>query len=341
MKKIYISDVNPGMVIAEDISRNSTILLSEGNVLTAKDIDRLKKYGVKEVFVYDEEDFTMENKINIQFPELPPVVPNKKYKKWSDQFEKVIDITKLDQSDEQLNQISEDIYKSFLEKEDVVLNLFHNIGSEALSAHSINTAIISSIISVNLNMPFVFTNQLLKASLLHDIGYSLIGERVIFDYGHIDDKIVKSHVISGYNALKNMKDKISKEVIDAVFNHHERFDGTGILMKKKGDQINPLVRILQIGDAYDALIESGQTPYEAISYLLKQSGKMFDPYYVSTLFSITGLYPTGTQVLLNNGDVATVVKKGKASVFPIVNVDGEIVETGSNSGIYIKEVIKS
>lgn len=111
-------------------------------------------------------------------------------------------------------------------------------------------------------------------------------------------------------------------------------------MRLKENDISPLVRILQIGDAYDSFIEAGNTPYDAMSFLLRYSGLIFDPYYVSVFFSIVGLYPTGTQVILNNGKKATVVKKGKTSSFPVVECEGNTIETGIDTGLFIREVIK-
>jgi len=91
-------------------------------------------------------------------------------------------------------------------------------------------------------------------------------------------------------------------------------------MKLKENSISPLVRILQVGDAYDSYIESGHSPYNAMSFLLRYSGLIFDPYYVSVFFSIAGLYPTGTEVILNNGKKAVVIRKGKTSSFPVVKL---------------------
>jgi HD-GYP domain-containing protein (c-di-GMP phosphodiesterase class II) len=341
MKKIFAKEVTPGTILSEDVVKNSIILLSKGSVLTAKDINQLIKNNVKEIFVYDENDFEATSDIKVEFKEIPPVVEAKKYKKWTEQFEIVKDITKLEKDSTELNTVVEDIYKSFVKKEDVVLNLFHSISNENLSSHSINTAIISTIISVHLKMPYIFTFQLLKASLLHDIGYSFLSERVILDFENLDNQIVRSHVISGYKVFQSLKKEISKEAVESILYHHERYDGKGIIMGLKAERINPLVRILQIGDAYDSLIETSKSPYEAMSYLLSQAGKMFDPFYVSTFFSIVGLYPTGTQVILNNGKNAVVTKKGKAAVFPVVSVEGQIVETGPETGIFIKEVFKS
>ncbi|PNR95406.1 HD-GYP domain-containing protein [Petrotoga sp. 9PWA.NaAc.5.4] len=343
MKRVPFYELKAGQVVAENVYKGSTLLISKGTVLKVRDIERLKNYGIRIVMVYDENDFIekkIEEKITIQFDDIPPVVEEEKYTQWHQQFEFVKNITHLKEDTTELDNLSEDIYKRFLKKEDVVLNLFHSIGDESLNAHSINTAIISTIIASKMNMPDVFFNPLLKASLLHDIGYSLLGKRVIFDYLDLQDVTVRSHIVSAYEALKNIEKNISKEIVDAVSTHHERFDGNGIFMRLKENSISPVVRVLQIGDAYDSYIESGHSSYEAMSFLLRYSGLIFDPYYVSLFFSIVGLYPTGTIVLLNNGKKAVVLKKGKTSTFPIVQIDGEIVETGIETGLYIKEVLK-
>ncbi|BBE32077.1 HD family phosphohydrolase [Tepiditoga spiralis] len=339
MKKIKIRNLKPGLILAENLTKDSIILLTQGTVVTEKDIERLKRYKVDELYIYDEDDFQKESNIKIEFKEIPPVIESKKYNAWNEQFDKVLDITKIQEDTSELNDMVEDIYSTFLEKDEIFLNLFHSIGDKALQSHSINTSIISSIISIHLKMPKIFSDQLLKLSLIHDMGYAFIDKRIVFDYEETQSKYVKSHLISGYKAFENLKKQLSKEVVNSIIAHHERYDGNGILMGLKGEKISPLIRIMQIGDAYDSLIEIKKTPYEAMSYLLKNSGKIFDPYYVSTFFSIAGLYPTGTKVLLNNNEVGVVMKKGKAAVFPIINLNGHIIETGPKSGVYIKEVI--
>lgn len=343
MKSVPFYELKAGQVVAEDVFKGSTLLISKGTVLRARDIERLKNHGIKAVTVYDETDFVtgaIQEKIIVQFEDIPSLVDEEQYSQWHEQFEIVKDITYLKEDTSELEELVEDIYKKFLKADDLVLNLFHSIGEKALNAHSINTAIISTLIASKLDMPEMFLNSLLKTCLLHDIGYSLIGNRVIFDYDNLDDMTVRSHILSAYEMLRSIQSKIGKDVVDSVSTHHERFDGNGIFMKLKENSISPLVRILQVGDAYDSYIESGHSPYNAMSFLLRYSGLIFDPYYVSVFFSIAGLYPTGTEVILNNGKKAVVIRKGKTSSFPVVKFDNTIVETGVESGLFIKEVVR-
>ncbi|HOB16551.1 MAG TPA: HD domain-containing protein [Defluviitoga sp.] len=343
MKSVPFYELKPGQVVAEDVFKGSTLLIAKGTVLKARDIERLKNHGIKSVTVYDENDFIagrIEERITVQFEDIPPLVEEEKYTQWQEQFEFVKDITYLKEDTSELEALVEDIYKKFLKADDLVLNLFHSIGEKALNAHSINTAIISTLVASKLDMPELFLNYLLKTCLLHDIGYSLIGSRVIFDYEDLDDVTVRSHILSAYEMLRGIQKEIGKDVVDSVSTHHERFDGNGIFMRLKENSISPLVRILQVGDAYDSCIEVGHSPYEAMSFLLRYSGLIFDPYYVSVFFSIAGLYPTGTEVILNNGKRAIVIRKGKTSSFPVVKFDDIIIETGVESGLFIKEVVR-
>ncbi|HNV04807.1 MAG TPA: HD domain-containing phosphohydrolase [Petrotogaceae bacterium] len=338
MRKVKLSDLKAGFILAEHVTYNAVILLSEGNVLTEADIQKLKNRGIREVIIYDEDDFILGKDIKVEFKDIPPIVEAKKYKEWNDQFEKIKDITKINEQPQEMESLVEDLHKTFIEKDEIILNLFHSIGDKALTLHSINTSIIASIISSHLKMPKVFSLELIKASLIHDLGYGFLNTRIIFDYDKSEDRFVKSHIIAGYKAFEPLKATLSKEIVNSILQHHERYDGKGILMGLRDERISPLVRIMQIGDAYDSYIEIGNNPYEAMSYLLKNAGKLFDPYYVSIFFSVVGLYPSGTKVVLNDGRIAQVIKKGVAAVFPVVNVEGKSIQTGPETGFFIKEV---
>jgi molybdopterin biosynthesis enzyme len=139
MKSVPFYELKAGQVVAEDVFKGSTLLISKGTVLRARDIERLKNHGIKAVTVYDETDFvtgTIEEKITVQFEEIPSLVDEVKYFQWHEQFEIVKDITYLKEDTSELEELVEDIYKKFLKADDVVLNLFHSIGEKALNAHS-------------------------------------------------------------------------------------------------------------------------------------------------------------------------------------------------------------
>ena len=73
-----------------------------------------------------------------------------------------------------------------------------------------------------------------------------------------------------------------KEVAAIIYEHHERFDGSGYPRGLKGDDISLPARIFAVADAYDAI--RSNRPYapsrstkEAIAEISNQRGIMFDP----------------------------------------------------------------
>jgi HD-GYP domain-containing protein (c-di-GMP phosphodiesterase class II) len=94
--------------------------------------------------------------------------------------------------------------------------------------------------------------------MFHDIGKATIPLAVLDKPGRLDEqerKLIESHPIAGYDALKNTKG-ISPEVLDAVRHHHEYLDGSGYPDGLCAEGISDIVRMLTISDIFAALIEN-------------------------------------------------------------------------------------
>jgi HD-GYP domain-containing protein (c-di-GMP phosphodiesterase class II) len=70
-------------------------------------------------------------------------------------------------------------------------------------------------------------------------------------------KYVRRHTQLGYEALKNKG--YSSFVLEAVYYHHENFDGSGYPENLRGEEIPLGSRILRVCDTYAALTE--KRPY--------------------------------------------------------------------------------
>lgn len=68
---------------------------------------------------------------------------------------------------------------------------------------------------------------------------------------------MKKHPEIGEGIIKPIRSL--KKLCDLIRHHHEKLDGTGYPDGLKGDDIHPLVRILQVADIYDAL--TSNRPY--------------------------------------------------------------------------------
>ncbi len=78
------------------------------------------------------------------------------------------------------------------------------------------------------------------------------------------------------------------------------------------DHVSLFGNIVAIADRYDALTTARRyrrfsiTPYEAVTYLVHYSGTFFDPLLVKLFVEMIGIYPPGTLVHLDNGDLGVV-----------------------------------
>ena len=105
--------------------------------------------------------------------------------------------------------------------------------------------------------------------------------------------------------------RFDPETVEAVLHHHERWDGSGYPSGLKQEQISPFARIIAIADIFYELVSKrpdreGYMPHEAIEYILAYSGELFDAVLVQLFTKLVPLYPTGTTVKLNTGEVGVV-----------------------------------
>ena len=94
--------------------------------------------------------------------------------------------------------------------------------------------------------------------------------------------------------------------------HHERFDGSGYPRGLRGDAIALFGLIAGIVDAYDTLTApqpfgENLPPATALNILYKGRGKQFHAALVEQFIQCIGVFPVGSVVELNSGEVAIVI----------------------------------
>ncbi len=125
--------------------------------------------------------------------------------------------------------------------------------------------------------------------LMHDIGKIAIYEHLLNKSGSLSDDEwleMKRHPEIGYRILSAVNDM--SEIADLTLAHHENWDGSGYPKGLQGDQIPLESRMIQLADAYDAMTcdrpyRAALSPETAVSEIIKNSGKQFDP-VLSRLF---------------------------------------------------------
>lgn len=91
------------------------------------------------------------------------------------------------------------------------------------------------------------------SALLHDIGMLSVPRKIIQSKDHLDKEqlaVLQKHVLC---AREILLDRINQDVVDIVYTHHERLDGSGYPVGKKTGPMNNLQRILQVADVITGL----------------------------------------------------------------------------------------
>jgi len=140
-----------------------------------------------------------------------------------------------------------------------------------------------------LGLPQSEMEALRAASLLHDIGKIAVPEYILTKPGKLtaeEIEIMKIHPRVGAEILSAVP--FPYPLAPIVRHHHERWDGKGYPDGIAGEAIPLGARILTAVDCYDAL--TSDRPYrkaicrdEALDYLRKEVGNLFDPRIVDLL----------------------------------------------------------
>lgn len=143
-------------------------------------------------------------------------------------------------------------------------------------------------------------------------------------------RIIRAHPKMGAELVAKNK-QVNFEVVAIIENHHERMDGSGYPRGMEGATIPVLARIAGLVDAYDAMITPrpyapARTSHEAVQELIDGKGTLFQEALVEQFIQAIGLFPTGTLVELNTGEVGIVTRQNETRRLKpelIVVLDGE------------------
>jgi len=121
------------------------------------------------------------------------------------------------------------------------------------------------------------------AAILHDMGKIGISELIISKPAGLNKEefdIMKDHPAHGIRILEPIG--FSPAITNAIYQHHERFDGKGYPQGLAGEEISLVARILTVADTIDAMLS--ERPYrgrisvqDVLLELDRESGGQFDP----------------------------------------------------------------
>jgi len=130
-----------------------------------------------------------------------------------------------------------------------------------------------------------YSELLLRASSLHDVGKIGISDAILLKPGRLSDDerhIMESHTRIGFEILTDHHSALMQMAAEIALCHHEKWDGSGYPRGLAGADIPLSARIAALCDVADALLS--KRPYKdawpmekALELLQREAGQHFDP----------------------------------------------------------------
>ena len=181
--------------------------------------------------------------------------------------------------------------------------------------HMVNVSILTMAQARALGIDGTALRELGLAALMHDIGKVRTPTEILNKPEKLTDaefSILRMHVVDGAEILRRTPDMPPIGAVVA-FEHHLRLDGTGYPLGVKRSTLNLGTMLCSIADVYDAMrsqrVYQEAFPTDRILAVLKRNdGMQFDQNLVRRFSQLMGIYPPGTLVKLDTGEMAVVLR---------------------------------
>lgn len=133
------------------------------------------------------------------------------------------------------------------------------------------------------------------------------------------DKAKDHHVLYGEQILSQIP-SIPEKVLQIACQHHEREDGTGYPHGLSGNLIATYAKMAAIVDIYENMVATGistltspVSPFEAVKILWDLRRTWLNATLVQQFAHCIGLFPVGSLIELNTGEVAIVLTQSRTN----------------------------
>lgn len=184
---------------------------------------------------------------------------------------------------------------------------------EYTAEHCINVCVLTATFARHLGMLEEEIKKIALCGLLHDVGKSRIPDEILDKPGALtpeEYKAMQEHAAFGRDILM-AANQVDNSCVDVAYSHHERMDGGGYPRGLKATHIPYFAKVVAVADAYDAITsnrayDNGRASMEALDIIHRGRGRQFDEELAKEFIRCIGIYPPGSLVLLNSGEVGIV-----------------------------------
>ena len=349
MKICSIDELKEHDILARDVmSDGYNVFLYKNTILNKKYIEKLKNLNIQYVYIQD----------NIPKEEVAVLKKEIEEKSKSKVKEVILKHTYNNSNElKELSETADNIIVNILEEEEVIENIYDiKERSADIYLHSISICVLATLVALKLGLDNERVHDIGVGCLLHDLGlrYMMI-EYEDQDIETLSNKELveyKKHPVYGYTALKN-ENWLSKKSKEIILCHHEKMDGSGYPLH--ATEISVDTKIVSVCDTFDEMIcgigRKRMKIYEAVEYLKSFKNILFDGKIVDALLDFTAVYPSGSVIVTNEGDVAVVIRQNKGfPERPIIQItrdkfgnpvdDDKIIDLVKVNNIFIDSVLE-
>jgi HD-GYP domain-containing protein (c-di-GMP phosphodiesterase class II) len=202
--------------------------------------------------------------------------------------------------------------------------------------HALDVTVHLMVFGRFLGLPKMEVERLGMVGLMQDVGKVQLPPELLRKPGTLTPReyqLLQSHVESSLKILADQPD-LDPEVPGIVARHHERIDGSGYLRQLIGENLGLSAEMAGFIDTYCAIIRRRAyaptlSTQKAIGELVAMRGNKFRETIVDQFIQCMGIYPIGSLVELNTGEIAVVIQQNqvrrlKPRVLIIMNSDKKI-----------------
>ncbi|MEG0448924.1 MAG: HD-GYP domain-containing protein [Lysinibacillus sp.] len=228
------------------------------------------------------------------------------------------------------------------------LNEYSN-PKDYLYHHCVATGMIAAVIAQKLGYDKGLTLQMAIGGLLADCGMAKVHPRIRDKNSALNEhefNEVRKHPVYSYKMVKDLS-VLKDSMKQAIFQHHERLNGSGYPKAEKIDKISIFAQIIAVADVFHAmtcerLYRTKQSSFKVIEMINESEFGKFDIKVVRALIDIVADLPIGTIVELSNLERGEVMFVNKfAPTRPLIKLKetNEIFDLGKNRTFYISRII--
>lgn len=242
------------------------------------------------------------------------------------------------------------LFDKAMESPSDILILHHYCQKEDyLYHHAVSLGLLSGFIAYKMKFDMADVYQVTMAGCLADCGMSKIPNKILTKPSKLsleENEEMFKHPLYSYQLVQSSP--ILKDTVKvAILEHHERINGSGYLLRKKGDAIHIFSKIIAVADVYHAMTSERiyrkkQSPFKVMEMILQDDFGKFDIRIVKTLLAGLTTFSSGSRVKLNNGNIAEIIFiDNNSPTRPLVKVmnSGTIINLSKMRDLYIAEIL--